>query len=278
VNLTEIYGGKRSKLRTALVLAGGGSKGAVEAGILDVIMKKIIPDVIIGISVGSVNGAAIATGIPTQSIVNSWLKLRKKDIFPFNYKLLYMPHKSRAVHSNRRWKWWLKKWFNELKFEDCKIPLYLNTTRLSDGKAVFFNKGKLVNVIMASTALPPYFRPYELDRVEYVDGGLSDFLGDEELLKLKFQQAIIVTTGYSLRSEHYKNNVFNLSHHAMDLIRYQTIRKEIALCRSERKHGKLIEISPKKTFDYHATDFDHTDELINAGRQEARKALRQIKM
>jgi predicted acylesterase/phospholipase RssA len=65
---------QKSRYKTALVLSGGGSKGAIEVGILKVILKKITPDVIIGTSIGALNAAVTARGNSPQVLEEGWKK------------------------------------------------------------------------------------------------------------------------------------------------------------------------------------------------------------
>jgi NTE family protein len=76
----------------ALILSGGGGRGAFHAGVYKYLMKnhKVnvdanhvgawAPDVIVGTSIGAVNGAAIAQGMPADQLVNVWKSLEEKDI------------------------------------------------------------------------------------------------------------------------------------------------------------------------------------------------------
>jgi len=131
---------KKSSLKTALILSGGGARGAFEAGVLKVILKKIQPDLIIGTSVGSLNAASVALGFDTNSIEEYWLKLRKKDTFKVNPLVFRKFFKADSIYSSKVW----NKKVNEIVkgkiFSDCKIPLYINATRLRDGEGVFFQK------------------------------------------------------------------------------------------------------------------------------------------
>src|SRR5258707_10174447 len=72
--------------RTAFVLAGGGSLGAVEVGMLQALVERgIAPDLVVGASVGAINGVYFA-GRPDRAGVESlsaiWRGLRRGDVFP----------------------------------------------------------------------------------------------------------------------------------------------------------------------------------------------------
>src|SRR5437879_855220 len=76
----------RKQQQTAFVLAGGGSLGAVQVGMLKaLIQNSVTPDFVVGASVGAINGAFFA-GRPTlegvMELEKIWLRIRQKDVFP----------------------------------------------------------------------------------------------------------------------------------------------------------------------------------------------------
>ncbi len=76
----------------ALILSGGGGRGAFHAGVYRYLMKnhKVNvdanhegawePQIIVGTSIGAVNGAAISQGMSAEQLVNVWKSLEEKDI------------------------------------------------------------------------------------------------------------------------------------------------------------------------------------------------------
>ena len=81
-------GGARPK--TALVLAGGGSFGAIQAGMLHSLATHgIAADMVVGSSVGALNGAYYA-GNPTlegiEHLEAIWRGLRRRDVFPSPFR------------------------------------------------------------------------------------------------------------------------------------------------------------------------------------------------
>src|ERR1700680_2991277 len=73
--------------KTAFVFAGGGSLGAIQVGMLRVLMSVgVRPDFVIGTSVGALNAGYFA-GAPTvkgvERLEELWSGLRRRDIFPF---------------------------------------------------------------------------------------------------------------------------------------------------------------------------------------------------
>ena len=65
----------------ALVLSGGGGRGAYHVGVLRFLEEhEWVPDVIVGTSIGAVNGAAIASGHTAHSLWALWRRLRTDDV------------------------------------------------------------------------------------------------------------------------------------------------------------------------------------------------------
>src|SRR5262245_16017505 len=73
--------------KTAFVFAGGGSLGAIQVGMLRVLLSSgVLPDFVVGSSVGAINasyfaGAPNAAGV--VALERIWSGLRRADIFPF---------------------------------------------------------------------------------------------------------------------------------------------------------------------------------------------------
>ena len=66
---------------TGWVFSGGGAKGVFEAGVSCALVKAgMIPDVIIGTSVGSLNGAYLATG-NVDGQANIWQNISKDKVY-----------------------------------------------------------------------------------------------------------------------------------------------------------------------------------------------------
>jgi NTE family protein len=76
----------------ALILSGGGGRGAFHAGVYQYLMSQNKgnvdrshagpwkPDIVVGTSIGAVNGAAIAQGMPAHELADVWRQLEEQDI------------------------------------------------------------------------------------------------------------------------------------------------------------------------------------------------------
>jgi NTE family protein len=67
--------------KRALVLSGGGGRGAYHVGVLRFLEEhEWFPDIVVGTSIGAVNGAAIASGHRAHSLWALWQRLRTRDV------------------------------------------------------------------------------------------------------------------------------------------------------------------------------------------------------
>jgi predicted acylesterase/phospholipase RssA len=76
-------------MTTAFVLSGGGSLGAVQAGMLQALTDNgVTPDLLIGTSAGALNAAYLAGHGTSREAVDAladiWVRLRRRDVFPFS--------------------------------------------------------------------------------------------------------------------------------------------------------------------------------------------------
>src|ERR1700691_960931 len=126
--------------KTAFVLAGGGSRGAVQIGMLaELVDRGMRADRVYGASVGAINGAAYA-GNPTpegiERMAEIWRKLKGDDIFPrsvLDGPWLFL-QKRPSVHANTGLRTIIEAGIDFENLEDAAIPFEVVTTSLTDGR------------------------------------------------------------------------------------------------------------------------------------------------
>jgi len=164
--------------RTAFVLAGGGSRGAVQVGMLHALVERgIRADHVFGASVGAINGSAYA-GDPSlqgvQRMADIWRGVTGTEIFPrgtFDGPWAYF-QKRAAVHANTGLRKIIEAGIDFENLEDAEIPLEVVTTSLTDGRERWLTHGPAVEAILASSAIPSIFPPVTIDGDVLVDGGV----------------------------------------------------------------------------------------------------------
>ncbi len=165
-------------VRTAFVLAGGGSRGAVQIGMLaELVDRGIRADRIFGASVGAINGAAYASNPTPEGIEKMaaiWTELRGTDIFPrgaLDGPWAFL-QKRAAVHSNSGLRAIIEAGVDFENLQDASIPIEVVTTSLTDGRERWIGHGNALDAILASSAIPSIFPPVVIDGDVLVDGGV----------------------------------------------------------------------------------------------------------
>lgn len=186
--------------RTAFVLSGGGVLGAVQVGQLQALLEAgIVPDIVIGTSVGALNAAMVATD-PTPGgmdlLEQIWAGLKQEDIFPGSRfaRAWNIVARGDHIHPNEG----IRRLVERLPirtFEQTRVPLHICATNLRTGEEHWFVTGPLVRAILASTALPGIFPPVAVDGELYVDGGVVNNVPVSRAVELGIRRVYVLTCG-----------------------------------------------------------------------------------
>src|ERR1700736_6543280 len=150
----------------ALALGGGFARGFAHLGVLQVLEENHIAiSHIAGTSVGSILGAAYASGAPLAQIMATCRTLKFRDIARWRVSRL-------GLASNHRLGDLMERVFDSRQFEDLRIPMAVVATDLNTGEPVVFTEGDLVDAIRASCAFPGLFEPVQIGTRYLADGGL----------------------------------------------------------------------------------------------------------
>lgn len=169
--------GSGDRPAVAFVLGGGGHNGAVEVGMLQALLERgIRPDLVVGASVGALNGAAVAAD-PTIGTVarlrDAWLNLDDEQIFGGSiFAGAANLFRSRThLHSNgglRR----LIEGLLPARIEDLTVPFECVAACIERAAEHWFDEGPLADAILASAAVPGVLPPVEIGGEHFVDGGI----------------------------------------------------------------------------------------------------------
>lgn len=270
----------------AFVLSGGGNYGALQAGALEVLLRRgIQPDLLVGVSAGALNAAWLA-GNPSLSGVEQlqriWLDWAPRYFTPPSRlsMLLRLTQGKDSLLPSESMLRFIRKWaLSERKFGDFIHPrLYVVATRLSDGAVRVFGddpSDSLLDALMASTALPPLFPPWVVDGVAYVDGGVVSDLplsvaverGADEIY------ALMVAAPQAPLSENTPRGVLAIGGRAFSTLADRTAEFEIDHLRDHYPRVRLHLIRMWPDRDPGFWNFSQAEALIAAGKRAAILAL-----
>lgn len=161
--------------KTALILCGGGAKGAVEVGLYRAMHELGIPiDLIVGSSIGALNGALIAAGVVPDQLERLWLTLKTREFFRPNWQLLWRGRQADSIYTNSGIRNFISRGLPVTRFEQLKLPLYVTATDLRTGEEMCLSRGELLGPLLGSIAVPGIFPPVDFDGCQLIDGGVSD--------------------------------------------------------------------------------------------------------
>ncbi|MBI4306320.1 MAG: patatin-like phospholipase family protein [Chloroflexi bacterium] len=164
--------------RVAFVLSGGGALGSVQVGVLDALIGiGLRPDLIVGTSVGALNGAWLAAhpdGSGVRRLSELWRSIDVGSVFTGGQRraLLRLLLGRDHLFSDKGLRELVSRNVGDMRFEDLKVPFYVTATDIDTGELAVLDRGPLLPAILASTAIPGIFPPVRLDGHQYVDGGI----------------------------------------------------------------------------------------------------------
>ncbi|MDR0866797.1 MAG: patatin-like phospholipase family protein [Candidatus Symbiothrix sp.] len=154
------------KYKLGLALSGGGARGFAHPGALKAIEDSgLKPEIIVGTSAGALAGVLYADGYTPEEIVDLFVGKDFREFAEIQIPKI-------AIFGMAGFRKFLKKNLHSKNFEDLPVPLKVVTTNLDEGKSVVFEKGPLIEPIMASCSIPIIFNPIVINGISYVDGGL----------------------------------------------------------------------------------------------------------
>lgn len=149
-----------------MVFSGGGIRALAHAGLLKALTEQgLQPDRLSGTSGGALIAALYASGYHPDEMLAFF---KETPVFGFNLFAIGKP----GLIDSEKYQNLFKKFFIKETFEELNIPVTVTATNLNTGKLEFFDSGNLINPLLASCALPPYFSPVTINGQLYSDGGL----------------------------------------------------------------------------------------------------------
>lgn len=252
---------KTTGQKVALVLCGGGSRGALEVGFYRALAEMgVVIDFIAGSSIGALNGAFIAAGVSATELCELWHNVRFRDIFGLNWRSLVNLRASDSIYDNKRLKRFLERHLPARRFEDLQTSLSVLATDLWTGESVLMEQGDLIEAVLASVAYPGLLPPVSFQGRQLVDGGITNNLP----LDVAVEKGATTTLAIRCRCEKTRKepihgivNVLTRSFDITDSAKYQQdFRRYDGLCR-------MILVQPCFDFDVGLLDFSHTTELLD---------------
>jgi NTE family protein len=263
--------------RTAFVLSGGASLGAVQAGMLRALYERgVRPDLIVGTSVGALNGAFIASRPPTAAtaleLAEVWRGVGSGNVFPLNPLTGFLGFFGASDHlvSDHGLRKLVADHLELGALEDSRIPLHVIATDLLSGRELRLSRGNALEAVMASAAIPGVFPAVEWKGRRLIDGGVANNTPIIDAIELGADRIYVLPTGNACDLPEAPGGAVAMLLHAMSLLVMRRLLLEIEALRDR---AELIVLPPPCPLTVAPIDFSHADELIRHGYEDSRDYL-----
>lgn len=245
-----------------MALGGGFARGYAHLGVLRVLEEHHIPiSCISGSSIGSIIGAAYASGPRLEQIIEKCREIRFRDFARWRVSRF-------GLASNERLGALVQRFFDSRQFEDLSIPTAIVATDLGAGDPVVFTQGSLADAIRASCAFPGLFEPVQIGTRHLADGGLVAPVPTRAARELGAQIVIGVSVGLPDGERGAPKNIFDVVSRAVSAAQKNQLE-------AWERHADLVLRPVVQGLMWN--DFERIDDAMEAGAAAARNAVPQIR-
>ena len=186
----------------AFVLGGGGVRGAVEIGMVRALFEAgIRPDLVVGTSIGAINGALIAKD-PTlgciEPLLDAWTSPEANAVYGSSLftQMSRLVKTKTHLNSHDPLRRLLEASLGEAtRFEDLEVPLQVVAANIERAAEHVFDSGPLIPAILASASVPGLFPPTLIDGEHFIDGGIVNSIPIEQAVASGATRIFVLQVG-----------------------------------------------------------------------------------
>lgn len=282
---------ENKKPKVALVLSGGGAKGIAHIPVLQKLDSLgIVPDLIVGTSMGSVIGGLYAAGYSGDEIEKLTMKVNWDEVLggtislrdvgveeksEFSRYLVSLdliegkPKVKPALLKDQNLRELLSSLLYPVyriqDFDELPIPFRSVTTDLVNGKEVIIKEGSLSLAIRASMSIPSVFEPVKYKNTLLVDGGILNNFPTDVAKALGADIIIGSDVGGGMEPIEKLNDITTI------LFQTSMMTSNLKNPENQKLCDILIDHYPNLT--YSTQDFVNAAEIYKQGHIESQKTL-----
>ncbi len=242
-----------SRPKVALVLGGGGAKGAATVGVLKYIEKSGMPiDMVVGTSIGSIVGGLYCLGYNSEQLDSMFRSQEWADLFAGSLMGDSIVRSLRQMTGRR-------------SFEDLPIPFRCVAVDVKGLREVVLSRGDLAQAMRASMAIPLVFKPVKMDGMVLVDGGVLNNLPVDVAKNMGADIVIAVDLTVNKHEDIERSGILSLLR--LDLKKYQQNCNDVDIYINPNLRG------------YGAHDFspEKIAKMISLGEKAGKASLKSLK-
>ena len=273
--------------KVAFVLSGGANRGALEVGVLQVLLEHDIrPQILVGTSVGALNAAFLATNPTLEGarwLEQIWRQASKKVIERKDYiaALLRFVTRKSSLYDSNKLKELIESYFpKDMRlFSDIKAAeLYITAVDLNSGELYVFGIDRsqsIIDAIMASSAVPMVLGPWQYEGRQYVDGGVVSDLPMRVAVDAGATELYAIDIGPLQLAKRTPRGVLRVAAQTMDAVISHQLVNEYGWSSGLPKDA-IHYIRVEGFEDVRLWDFEYTAKMIEKGRLIGLEHLRKF--
>jgi NTE family protein len=185
----------------AFVLGGGGHLGAAEVGMLHALLAHgVRPDLVVGTSVGALHGAMVArepSVASVEKLETAWGELARLGVLGrswFTDATILMRTRTH-IRSNEPLRGLAARLLEVESFEELAVPFQCVAACIERSAEHWFERGPLVEAILASSAVPGILPPVRIGGEHFIDGGIVNSIPLDRAVALGADEIFVLHVG-----------------------------------------------------------------------------------
>jgi NTE family protein len=219
----------------AYVLGGGGVLGAVEVGMVRALLEADLkPDLIVGTSIGAVNGVLVASD-PTATVIDRltelWASPQAREVFGGSAarQVARIARAGTHLHTAGPLRRMLTRELDgAVDFSDLAVRFECCAASIERAAEHWFTSGPVVDAVLASSAVPGLLPPMALDGEHYIDGGIVNSIPIGRAVQLGARTVFVLQVGRIDRPLTAPKNVLDVARVAFEISRRHRYARELA--------------------------------------------------
>ena len=265
--------------RTAFVLSGGGSLGAIQVGMLRALYEfGVRPDLLVATSAGALNATFVAsrpqTVATTRELGRIWRGLQRDDVFPVNPWVFMggMLGKRDHLVPPGALRNLVARYLEFEDLADSPIPLHLVAFDADDGCEVLLSEGPALDAVMGAAAIPGVLPPVRLGGRRLIDGGVVNNTPISHAIHLGAERVYVLSAQYPAPARIAPRSALSAAISGIGLVVGSRLEADLARYEND---AELIVLPAPNPLEVQPTDFGQAGRLIRDGLAGARRRLSQ---
>ena len=274
---------------TAVILSGGGAKGAYEAGVVAVLAERRVPlRIAAGSSAGALNAAMLVAG-RTDRLEAMWRSLRRDQVYSMRAPVFFaglLPgwltllalDGTSSLLDPRPLRELISASLDLELVRSSPVRLLVTATDLVRRETrAFDNQTVTVDVLMAAAAVPGAFPPVAIDGAVLVDGGLTSRAPVIEALEAAPVGRALVVVSYAPGEPNAPPTTMRRAlEAAVETAMLHQIRRDVELARLTHPGVDVQVLAPSAPLRVRPLEFDPDGlaRIVDLGRADASDCLR----